>query len=61
MKLICLYYILLFKSILPAYPLDQKWNLIDSSIDLLANTDGAAKKEFEEKKIIYIFNYIKRF
>ena len=50
MKLICLYYILFFNSILPAYPLVQKWNLRDSSIDLLDNTDGMAIKEYVEGK-----------
>jgi len=63
MKLICLYYILFFNSILPAYPLVQKWNLIDSSIDLLANTDNMAIKEFEEEKdnlYIQLYKWIQK-
>ena len=50
MKLNCLYCILFFNSVLFVYPIVQKWNLVDSSIDLLANSDDIYFKDFEGVK-----------
>ena len=60
MKLNCLYYILFFNSVLFVYPIVQKWNLVDSSIDLLANSDDIYLKDFEGVKDDLLVELYKR-
>ena len=50
MKANLFYYILFLHLILLVYPLVQKWNLENSSIDLLASSDSITVKEFEQTK-----------
>ena len=50
MKANFFYYILFLYLFSLVYPLVQKWNLENSSIDLLASSDSITVKEFEQTK-----------
>ena len=50
MKANLFYYILFLNLILLVYPLVQKWNLENSSIDLLASSESITVTEFEQTK-----------